>query len=178
MGELEVAHLRLFKFGVGVDEPYQHYQFAGRADVLAWDRERRSLLHIENRTRFPDIQAVAGSFNAKRDHLADSVARRLGIRRFRSQTHVIVALWSAEVLHSIRLRPATFQALCPHAPDNFDSWWRGEPPEQGTTSSLVLFDPFASGRQRRTLSLAQALGPARPRMHGYAQAAARLSGRT
>ena len=176
MGELEVAHLRPHRFGVGVDEPYQHYQFAGRADVIAWDLERRALLHIENRTRFPDIQAVAGGFNAKRDHLADSVARRLGLRGFVSQTHVIVALWSAEVLHSIRLRPATFQALCPDTSGAFDSWWRGEPPGAGTSSSLVLLDPFATGRQRRTVSLDLALGPVRPRIRGYAEAARRLTG--
>ena len=174
MGELEIAHLRPHGFGLGVDEPYQHYQFAGRADVIAWDVEHRALLHIENRTRFPDLQAVAGSFNAKRSHLAGSVAQRIGLPRFESQTHVIVALWSAEVLHSIRLRPATFQALCPDPPDAFESWWRGEPPKAGATSSLVLLDPFAVGRQRRTVSLGRALGPVRPRVRGYSEAAQRL----
>jgi transcriptional regulator with XRE-family HTH domain len=176
MGELEIAHLRGHRLPVGVDEPYQHYQFAGRADVIAWDMERHALLHIENRTRFPDIQAVAGSFNAKRDHLADSIAKRLGLRTFESQTHVIVALWSAEVLHSIRLRPETFRALCPDPPDAFDSWWRGDAPRSGATSSLVLLDLFATGRQRRTLSLDQALGPSRPRVRGYSEAARRLGG--
>ncbi len=86
MGEVEVAHLRGLGYGVGVDEPYQHFQFAGRADVVAWDLDHRALLHIENRTRFPDIQAAAGALNAKRDHLAASIARRLGLGRFASQT--------------------------------------------------------------------------------------------
>jgi transcriptional regulator with XRE-family HTH domain len=176
MGELEIAHLRGRGHGVGVDEPYRHYQFAGRADVVAWDLERRALLHIENRTRFPDLQAVAGSFNAKRDHLADSIAKRVGLRRFDSQTHVIVALWSAEVLHAIRLRPQTFGALCPDPPETFEAWWRGDPPTLGTTSSLVLLDPFATGRQRRTIPLAAAVTDARPRVRGYAEAAARLRG--
>ncbi len=35
LGELEAAHLRELGFGVAIDEPYQHYQFAGRADVVA-----------------------------------------------------------------------------------------------------------------------------------------------
>jgi hypothetical protein len=174
MGELEIAHLRGRGHGVGVDEPYQHYQFAGRADVVAWDLERRALLHIENRTRFPDLQAVAGSFNAKRDHLASSMASRVGLRRFDSQAHVIVALWSAEVLHAMRLRPATFSALCPDRPEAFEAWWRGEPATRGTTSSLVLLDPFATGRQRRMISLGRALDGVRPRIRGYAEAAARL----
>lgn len=174
MGELEIARLRSRGHAVGVDEPYQHYQFAGRADVVAWDLERRALLHIENRTRFPDIQAVAGSFNAKRDHLAGSMAKRVGLRRFENQTHVIVALWSAEVLHAIRLRPATFSALCPDSPETFEAWWRGDPPTAGVTSSLVLLDPFASGRQRPIIALATAVAGARPRVRGYAEAAARL----
>jgi transcriptional regulator with XRE-family HTH domain len=170
MGDLEIAHLRSRGLPVGVDEPYQHYQFAGRADVVAWDLDRRALLHIENRTRFPDVQAMAGSFNAKRDHLAASVARRVGLRRFESQTHVIVALWSAEVLHALRLRPATFRALCPDPPDAFDAWWGGDPPLAGITSSLVLLDPFAQGRERRTVSLDRALSGVRPRVRGYAEA--------
>jgi DNA-binding XRE family transcriptional regulator len=177
MGELEITHLRGFRFAIGVDEPYQHFQFAGRADVVAWDPDRRSLLHLENRTRFPDIQAAAGTFNAKRDHLAASIAKRVGLRRFDSQTHVIVALWSAEVLHTIRLRPATFRALCGDPPDAFHAWWRGDPPRAGTTSTCVLLDPFATGRQRRTVTLDQALGGVRPRVRGYAEAAARLGER-
>ena len=56
MGELEARHLRQTGASVGLDEPYQHYQFAGRADVVAWDTHRRALLHLENRTRFSDFQ--------------------------------------------------------------------------------------------------------------------------
>jgi transcriptional regulator with XRE-family HTH domain len=35
MGELEAAALRRHGFAVAIDEPYQHFQFAGRADVVA-----------------------------------------------------------------------------------------------------------------------------------------------
>lgn len=62
MGELEAGRPRGFGFGVAMDEPYQHYQFAGRADVVAWDLERRALLHIENRTAFPNVQEALGSY--------------------------------------------------------------------------------------------------------------------
>lgn len=55
MGEAEAKHLRSRGFEVDLDAPYQHYQFAGRADVVAIDRVRCALLHIENRTRFPDL---------------------------------------------------------------------------------------------------------------------------
>ena len=48
MGEFEARSLARPGVRVSIDEPYQHYQFAGRADVLAWDDE--NLLHIENRT--------------------------------------------------------------------------------------------------------------------------------
>ena len=55
MGEYEASHLRALGFKVGIDEPYQHYQFAGRADLVAWDVDARAFLHIENGTRFPDF---------------------------------------------------------------------------------------------------------------------------
>jgi hypothetical protein len=55
MGDAQAAHLQALGASVAIDEPYQHFQFAGRADVAAWSSERRALLHIENRTRFPNI---------------------------------------------------------------------------------------------------------------------------
>lgn len=79
LGEIEATVLRGFGAGVRVDEPYQHYQFAGRADVVAWNATERSLLHIENRTRFPDLQEFAGAWNAKRAYLPDVLAARFGI---------------------------------------------------------------------------------------------------
>jgi len=174
MGELEATLLRAGGAGVAIDYPYQHYQFAGRADVLAWTQDPPALLHIENRTRFPDIQAVAGSFNAKRRYLAASAARQLGIARLASETHVIVGLWSAEVLHSVRLRPATFGSMCPDGAATFFSWLRGEPPGSGVTSTFVVLDPLAAGRQRRMIGLDAVLAGARPRFRDYRQAAERL----
>jgi hypothetical protein len=173
MGEFETAHLHGHGLATGVDEPYQHYQFAGRADIVSWDVPRAALLHIENRTRFPDFQDMAGAFNAKRAYLAESIGARLGVRRWRSETHVIAGLWSSEVLHALRMRTASFQALCPDGRAGFDAWWRGEPPTSGTSSALVVLDPLATARQRAYIGLDEALS-ARPRYHGYADAAARL----
>ena len=175
MGELEAAHLQRLGFSVAIDEPYQHFQFAGRADVVAWQLDPPAMLHIENRTRFPNVGEIAGSWNAKRRWLAPELAKRLGIPGFASETHVMVALWSAEVLHELRRRPATFRALAPHSIDAWQAWWTGDPPRRGRTSALVLLDPFATGRQRRFLNLEAALGTARPRMRGYAEAAERLT---
>ncbi|CAN5698844.1 hypothetical protein BH24CHL8_BH24CHL8_05710 [soil metagenome] len=40
-------------------------------------------------------------------------SERLGIMGgFRSETHVVVALWSAEALHMMLLREQTFRAVC------------------------------------------------------------------
>jgi dienelactone hydrolase/transcriptional regulator with XRE-family HTH domain len=125
MGELEGARLRRLGRPVAVDEPYQHYQFAGRADLLAWDLQSAALLHIENRTRFPNLGETAGSYNAKRTYMPRVLAERLGVRRRSSVTNVIVALWSAEVLHVVRLRSETFRALCPDDLDAFTAWWLG-----------------------------------------------------
>jgi transcriptional regulator with XRE-family HTH domain len=175
MGELEAGHLRRPLFGVALDEPYQHYQFAGRADVVAWDLEARALLHIENRTRFPDLQAVAGSYNAKRAYFGRVIADRLGVKGWASETHVLAALWSAEVLHALRVRPESFRAICPDGPAAFEAWWAGAPARSGKTSALIVLDPLASGRQRLFIGL-DAVAAARPRYRGYADAATRLAG--
>ena len=173
MGELEAAHLARLGFRVGIDEPYQHYQFAGRADLVAWDVDARALLHIENRTRFPDFQEMAGAFNAKREYLADSLATRAGVTRWQSQAHVIAALWSSEVLHVLRLRTASFRALCPDPAQAFEAWWKGSPPRVGASSTLIVLDPAAAGRQRTWITLDDAMG-ARARHRGYSDAAATL----
>lgn len=171
MGEAEAAHLRGLGYRVGIDEPFQHYQFAGRADVVAWSVERRTLLHLENKTQFPDLQDAFGTFNTKRSYLGAKMAARVGLPQWRSETHVIAALWSAEVLHSIRTHEASFESVCPGPVDPFDAWWRKDPPTTGRHSVLVLFDPAEGlhrGR-RRWLALAD-LANARPRYRDYADA--------
>src|SRR3954453_21273847 len=173
MGEFEARHLRALGHRIGIDEPYQHYQFAGRADVVAWDPDQRALLHIENRTRFPDFHEMAGAFNAKRTYFAEAFVERAGVRSWASQTHVIAALWSSEVLHALRLRTNSFRALCPDPPTAFEEWWSGQPPRVGAHSVLVVVDPWAANRQRAVIGIEQAL-TARPRYRGYADVATLL----
>jgi transcriptional regulator with XRE-family HTH domain len=181
MGELEARAIRQPGRTLAIDEPYQHYQFAGRADVLAWDRE--NLLHIENRTQFPNLQEAAGAYNAKRQYLAGSLGNRAGIgpRGWRSVTHVMACLWSSEVLHAIRLRRASFDALCPDPPDALLAWLRGDPPAGGMTSTLVVLDPLVPfGSRRRTIASMDEPPRLDPRHRGYADAAEALrqAGRT
>ena len=80
MGEVEAARLARPGIDIALDEPYQHFQFAGRGDLVAWSIERGALLHLENRTRFPNVQDTFGAYNAKRRWLANAVAERLGRR--------------------------------------------------------------------------------------------------
>jgi hypothetical protein len=161
-----------------MDEPFQHYQFAGRADVVIWSAERAALLHVENRTRFPDLQEAFGAFNGKRRFLGAEIAARAGVPQWRSETHVIAVLWSAEALRPIRSHLASFAAVCPDAPDAFDRWWAGEPPAVGRQSILVLFDPIAGRRRdrRRWAGLTEVAG-LRPRYRDYADAVANLKWR-
>jgi hypothetical protein len=173
MGELEARHLQSLGIPTGIDEPYQHFQFAGRADLVAWDVAARALLHIENRTRFPDFQDMAGSFNAKKAYLAEAIGARVGVDRWASQTHVIAALWTSEVLHALRMRRESFRSLCPDPTDAFVGWWDAQPPTTGIHSVLVVLDPIAHGRQRQWIGLDDALS-ARPRRAGYAEVAASL----
>lgn len=125
MGETEAAHFCSLGLQVGLDEPFQHYQFAGRADLVAWSVECGVLLHVENRTRFPDLQESFGSFNAKRSYLGAELAVRAGIKKWSSETHVIAALWSAEALRAVRAHAVSFASVCPGSVEVFASWWRG-----------------------------------------------------
>lgn len=177
MGELEASTLRAHGFRVAIDEPYQHFQFAGRADVVAWTVKPATLIHLENRTQFPNHQEAAGAFNAKKAYLAGELANRLGVGRFVSVTHVMVCLWSAEVLHSLRIHPETFRALGPDPAAAFERWWSGTTPAVGTSATVAVMDPFASERQRQWIDLEAALDGARPRYRGYAEAAARAGAR-
>ena len=177
MGELEAGRLRSNGFGVAMDEPYQHFQFAGRADVVAWDLEHRALLHLENRTAFPNVQEALGSYSAKRSYFDAVLAERLAIEggRWLSVSHVIVALRSAEVLHTLRLRTESFRAACPDSPEPFFAWWAGAVPKSGcATSSLVLLDPAPGLSDRRRFASLEDAARARPRYRDYADAVERL----
>jgi transcriptional regulator with XRE-family HTH domain len=173
MGEIEAAHFASPGFAAlgvrtNLDVPFQHYQHAGRADFVAWTTEPARLLHVENRTQFPNTQAALGSFNAKRAYLGGELAARLGVGRWQHETHVIVALWSAEALHALRLRSATWQAACPDG-GAFAAWWQADPPATtGRSSELVIWDPLAGGRRdrRRWIGLEE-MGSARPRYRDY-----------
>jgi transcriptional regulator with XRE-family HTH domain len=178
MGEIFAARFASLGLRVGLDEPYQHYKFAGRADVLAWSAENRTLLHIENRTRFPNLQEAFGSFNSKRAYLGDELAKRFGLPGWRSETHVLVALWSAEVLHAIRLHRSSFAAICPGSIEAFESWWSGVPATARPQPSLIVFDPIDSPRRDRWIGMS-AFGRAKPRYRDYAEALAAIrSGRS
>ena len=175
MGEIEANVLRGHGFSVAIDEPYQHYQFAGRADVLAWTQAGRSLLHLENRTRFPNLQEAVGAFNAKRAYLGPAVAGRLDLPASRSETHVIVVAWTAEALRDIRRYEASMRSTCPDSPAGFDGWWSGDPPAVGRRTELVVFDParIVGRRTPRWVDLDRALA-APPRHRGYAALAEAL----
>ena len=99
---------------------------------------------------------------------------RAGVPSWRSETHVIAALWSSEVLHALRLRTSSFRALCPDSPETFSEWWAGRPPKAGATSTIIVLDPLASPKRRAFVGLDDALG-ARPRYRGYADAAVMLA---
>lgn len=174
MGEMQASRLQGLGFQVAMDEPYQHFQFAGRADVAAWDLNSRALLHIENRTRFPNVQEALGSYGAKKAYFGRILAERLGMQsEWRSETHVIVALWSSEVIHVLRQRESTFRAACPDGMDPVLRWWHGDVAAmRGRTSSIALFDP--SPGVREAFRVGELGSATRARHRGYADAAAAL----
>jgi len=130
------------------------------------------LLHIENRTRFPNIQEAAGAWNAKRQYMPGQLAERLHVPQWQSVSHVMVGLWTRELLEEVRRHRATFQSICPDADDAFEAWWHGKPSAPGVSATFVLLDPVATLR-RQIGQLDEGLS-SRPRHRGYAEAAVRL----
>jgi hypothetical protein len=88
----------------------------------------------------------------------------------------MVALWSAEVLHVLRLRTETFHAACPDPATDFLGWWAGNPTAAGgVTSSLVVLDPSSDALDARRFASLDDLPRVRPRYRGYADAVAQLN---
>ena len=154
---------------VAADEPFQHYQFAGRADVIAVDPAGPDLLHHEVKTAIPNVGELAGAWNVKRQYLAASIAQRHGAQGgFRSVTHVLTIAWTAECLRVLRLRESTIGSLGPDAPNAFSRWWEGAGPVlTGVTSTVVIFDPIDRPRAPAWASMGD-LGAVRPRYRDYA----------
>ena len=175
MGEVQARRFGTGKRQVLIDEPYQHFRFAGRGDLVVVDRRGRALEHSENKTRIVNVGELSGSFNAKCLWLAGHVAERSGLRRFTSETHVLVLLWSEEVLAVARSLGRTLHSLGPQGTEPFAAWWDGMP-LPGVHRSLVVFDPVDRGTsQRQWVGLDEAL-EMRPRYRGYVDALAELRG--
>jgi hypothetical protein len=154
---------------VGADEPFQHFQFAGRADVTAVDPIGPDLLHHEVKTAIPNVGELAGAWNMKRQYLARALAERRAVRGgFRSVTHVLTIAWTADCLHVLRLRGATIRSLGPDASNAFARWWDGaRPVATGTTSTVVVFNPVGRPRVPGWAAL-DSLGDTLPRHRSYA----------
>ncbi len=153
---------------VTADEPFQHYQFAGRADVAVVDPAGPDLLHHEVKTAIPNVGELAGAWNVKRRYLAPALATRQADRNgFRSVTHVLTVAWTAECLHVLRMREASIRSLGPDDAAAFAAWWRGDvPAAPRATATVVLLDPVQRPRAAPWLGL-DALRQARPRHDGY-----------
>lgn len=169
-----MAEVQARRFGTGqrrvlIDEPYQHFRFAGRGDLVVVDRARSALHHSENKTRIVNVGELSGSFNAKCRWLAQDVAERHGLGRLKSESHTLVLLWSEEVLAVARTLGRTLQALGQHGARPFGAWWDGRP-LPGVHRGIVVFDPIDRGSgQPQWVGLDEAL-QARPRYQGYADA--------
>jgi transcriptional regulator with XRE-family HTH domain len=165
---------------VTADEPFQHYHFAGRADLAVIDPAGPDLLHHEVKTAIPNVGELAGAWNVKRQYLAlASAGRHAGPNGFRSVTHVLTVAWTAECLRVLRLREASIRSLGPDDPAAFAAWWQGGvPATSGVTATAVLLDPIERPRAAPWVGL-DALSVARPRHAGYAEllGALRMGGR-
>ena len=134
---------------VAADEPFQYFQFAGRADVTVVDPTGPDLLHHEVKTAILNVGELAGAWNVKRRYLAATLAERHGARGgFRSVTHVLTIAWTADCLHVLRLREATIRPS--------DRTRRKRSPDGGTGR-----DPKPPGLRRPSWSSTRWSGPGR-----------------
>jgi transcriptional regulator with XRE-family HTH domain len=155
---------------VTADEPFQHYQFAGRADLAAVDPAGPDLLHHEVKTVIPNVGELAGAWNVKRQYLARALADRHANRDgFRSVTHVLTVAWTAECLRVLRLREASIRSLGTDDHAAFAAWWRGDvPATPAVTTTVILLDPIERSRAAPWVALDD-LRSMRPRHAGYAE---------
>lgn len=169
-----MAEVQARRFGTGsrlvlIDEPYQHFRFGGRGDLVVLDRARTALHHSENKTRIVNVGELSGSYSAKCRWLARDVVERHGVRRLTSESHTLVLLWSEEVLAVARTLGHTLRALGQHGTRSFGTWWDDQP-LPGVHRGIVVFDPIDRGSgQPQWVGLDEAL-EARPRYRGYADA--------
>jgi hypothetical protein len=174
MGEMEAAHFRGLGYEVQLDEPFQHFHFAGRGDVVAWSIEAAALLHIENKTALPNLQDAFGAFSSKRAYLGAELAARLGLKRWRSETHAMALLPSSEILRSIKQHRASFESLDRDGSQVFGAWWSGNPPPAGRSTAVVLLDPTSRRRDARVWVGIVEPAAGRPRYRNYTDALAAL----
>jgi len=162
---------------VTADDPFQHYQFAGRADLAVIDPAGPDLLHHEVKTALPNVGELAGAWNVKRQYLARALVDRHATQGgFRSVTHVLTVAWTADCLRVLRLREATMRSLGPDDTAAFAAWWDGaRSPAAGITAAVVVFDPVERPRAPVWARLAD-LGTIRPRYRGYVDLLQELRG--
>jgi len=75
----------------------------------------------------------------------------------------------------LRLRRATFLALCPDPPEALLAWLSGSQPEAGASGTVVLLDPTVPfGSRRQTIAAPIEATRIEPRHQGYGDAARAL----
>jgi hypothetical protein len=139
----------------------------GASGHAGWDRERRTLLHVENRA-LADLQEAFGSYSTKR------VPRRISPNASAwaadgGRTHVIVALWSAEVPFAAAPHGELRGGL-PHSPDAFAAGGPASPGARRASTREGRLDPIPVDRRRggaidlaRRCALSHATGTRRRR---------------
>ncbi len=175
MGEVEAKHLRRLGYVVRMDEPYQHFRFAGRADSWpgTWGAAPSCISRTERASRTSRTRSAVTTESARTSVACwPSVSgspKGGAARRMRSSRSGHPRSFEACACASNRSWPSvrTMSRSSPHG---------GQAnPAAGRHTTLVILDPVDFGRRDQASFIGLAdLGRAEPRYTGYAEAVATL----
>jgi transcriptional regulator with XRE-family HTH domain len=119
--EFVVDHLRRHDWSVELEFSFSVYGERGAVDVLAWHAGTRTLLIVEVKSRFTDLQAMFMSMARKLRLVPDLARSRLGWDA-RHVARVVVAYGTAENRTIFERHRSTFAATLPARAAEIRRW--------------------------------------------------------
>jgi transcriptional regulator with XRE-family HTH domain len=121
--DIVVGVLRRYKWDVEIEFTFNHFGDRGSVDILGWHRATRTLLIIEVKSRFTDLQAMRVSLGRKLRVVPDA-AREERDWDAAQVGRIVVAYGSAENRAVLAQFASTFDAVLPARATDIRRWLR------------------------------------------------------